>query len=229
MCGRFNVIDSPAVLALLRSLNIQLGAMRFTTDAAPGSTISIVHDSATGHTITDAIWWLLLDAKTLKPNHQYATFNSRWDKLNAKGSLAFQPYRTSRCIIPASAFIEGLGDGKTYHKIEQEGSAIAFGGLYKHYINRDTGESAYAASIITLAPVPQWQHVHPKSYPLILPADDPALLSAWLDRRNTDVNQFDPWLEPRIRKPQKVTPIGRPGKWNEIGPSWVVPAQSLDN
>jgi putative SOS response-associated peptidase YedK len=226
MCGRFNVIDSPEVHALLKELNIQSGQLRYIPDAAPGSVISIVIDGPDGHILTDALWWLLLDADTLKPNYHYATFNSRWDKLNSKGSLAFQPYRSSRCIIAASAFVEGLGDGKTYHKIELEGSAIAFGGLYKHYIHRQTGESVYAASIITLGPVPQWQNVHPKSHPLILPADDPVVLNAWLNKDNNDVSPFDPLLESRIRKPQRITPIGRPSKWNAIGESWIIPADT---
>jgi len=222
MCGRFNVIDSPEVQNLMQVLNIQTGQLRFTPDAAPGSIISIVHDSPTGHVLTDAVWWLLLDNESLKPNYQYATFNSRWDKLNVKGSLAYHPYRESRCIIPASAFVEGLGDNKTYHKIELDGSAIAFGGLYRHYINRQTNESTYAASIITLGPVPQWQHVHPKSHPLILPADNTELINAWLDRNNKDVSQFDPWLQSQIRIPERVTPIGRPSKWNPTGPSWLI-------
>jgi putative SOS response-associated peptidase YedK len=226
MCGRFNVIDSPQVQALMRVLNINTGQLRFTPDAAPGSTISIVHDSQEGHVLSNAIWWLMLDNTTLKPNYQYASFNSRWDKLNVKKSLAYHPYRTSRCIIPASAFIEGLGDAATYHKIELVDSAIAFGGLYRHYVNRETGESAYAASIITLGAVAQWHQVHPKSHPLILPADDPEILNAWLDRNNSEVSQFESLLESRIRTPERVTPIDRPSKWNETGPSWIIPAEA---
>lgn len=226
MCGRFNVIDSPVVQALMHSLNVDYGLLRFAADIAPGATISIVHDSANGHVLSDAIWWLLLDNQTLKPNYQYASFNSRWDKLNVKNSLAYHPFRASRCIIPASAFVEGLGDNRTYHKIELVDSAIAFGGLYRHYLNRDTGESAYAASIITLGPVAQWSQVHPKSHPLILPADDPDVLNAWLDRNNTDVGQFEPLLESRIRHAEKITPISRPSKWDETGPSWVIPANT---
>jgi putative SOS response-associated peptidase YedK len=224
MCGRFNVIDSPEVQALLKALNIVGGQLRYTPDAAPGSLISIVIDGAEGHLLTDAIWWLLLDTQTLKPNYAYATFNSRWDKLNQKGSLAYHPYRSGRCIIPASAFAEGLGDNKTYYQIELEQSAIAFGGLYRHYVNRDTGESAYAASIITLGPVAQWQQVHPKSHPLILPANKPEVLNAWLDRNNSHVDEFEPLLQSRIRHPERVTPIGRPSKWDVKGPSWIIPA-----
>ncbi len=223
MCGRFNVIDSPEVQVLLQHLGIAGGQLRFTPDAAPGSLISIVHDSDSGPVISDAIWWLLLDPDTLKPNHKYASFNSRWDKLNNKGKLGFQPYRQRRCIIPASAFIEGLGDKNTYYKIELQASAIAFGGVYTHYVNKQTGESALGASIITLGALPQWEHIHPKSMPLMLPFEDREVINAWLDKDTTDVAQFEALLAPRVRQTQVVTPIGRPGQWDVKGPSRKIP------
>jgi hypothetical protein len=37
--------------------------------------------------------------------------------------------------------------------IELADQAIAFGGLYKESVNRNTGEIVYSASIITLPPV----------------------------------------------------------------------------
>lgn len=228
MCGRFNVIDSPEVQVLLQHLGITGGQLRFTPDAAPGSLISIVHDSSAGPVLSDAIWWLLLDPDTLKPNHKYATFNSRWDKLNSKGSLAYQPYREGRCIIPASAFIEGLGDKKTYHKIELQDSAIAFGGLYRHYVNKQSGESALAASIITLGSLPQWEHIHPKSMPLMLPFDNKPVIEAWLDQGNQDVAQFDALLIPRVRRTQLITPIGRPGQWDVKGSSTTITLPAND-
>ena len=179
MCGRYNIIDSPEVRQLLEILGVKLFPLRYSPDVAPGATISIVHNPGTGRTVSDALWWLMLDRKTLKPDYRYASFNSRSDKLDTPRSLAFKPYRESRCIIPASAFAEGLGDKKTYHMIEQVDSAIAFGGLCQHYLHQETGESVYAASIITLPPVPQWQHIHPKSIPLILPVENGNLLDAW--------------------------------------------------
>ncbi|WP_339857768.1 SOS response-associated peptidase family protein [Pseudohongiella acticola] len=223
MCGRFNVIDSPEVQVLLRHLGIVGGQLRFTPDAAPGALISIVHGSDEGVVLTDAIWWLLLDPQTLKPNYKYASFNTRWDKLHSKQSLGYAPYRQRRCIIPASAFVEGLGDKKTYHKIELQDEAIAFGGLYTHYVNKHTGESAYAASIITLGALPQWQTIHPKSMPLMLPVEDKKIMDAWLDPHDHDVTQFEALLQPEVRSTQVVTPIGKPSKWDAIGPSWAIP------
>lgn len=220
MCGRFNVMDSPQVRELLDFLGVAHYPLRFSGDVAPGSIISIIHEPGGQRRISDAIWWLCLDRRTLKPDYRYASFNSRSDKLNTPRALACKPYRESRCIIPASAFIEGLGDRKTYHRIELQNSAIAFGGVYREYLNPETGESVYAASIITLPPLPQWQHIHPKSLPLMLPLDQPHIVDAWLSQQVQDVAQFAHLLEPVLRGTQLITPIGRPSKWDAIGDSF---------
>ena len=223
MCGRFNLIDSPEIQWLCETLGISLFARHARNDIAPGGKIAIVHEVGGERVVSEAIWWLFLDAETLKPNYQYASFNSRSDKLFTKRSLSYQPFRSSRCLIPASAFIEGLGDKKTYHKIELEDSAIAFGGLYKEHLNRQTGEVVYSASIITLPPlVPQWNNIHPNSMPLMLDFEDEALVSKWLDPSFQTVEAFEELLLPKITKPMKVTPIDKPSKWNPIEDSFMI-------
>ena len=223
MCGRFNVIDSPEIQWLCASLGISLTARHASRDIAPGGKIAIVHELGGERVVSDAIWWLLLDHQTLKPNYKYASFNSRSDKLHSKRGIAYTPYRQSRCVIPASAFVEGLSDKKTYHKIELEGSAIAFGGLYKQHLNRETGEIVLSASIITLPPLtPQWDEIHPKSMPLMLDFEDAALIARWLDPDNEDVEAFGQLLEPSVGKPMVVTRIDKPSKWNPIADSFMI-------
>ncbi len=223
MCGRFNVIDSPEIQWLCASLGISLTARHASRDIAPGGKIAIVHELGGERVVSDAIWWLLLDHQTLKPNYKYASFNSRSDKLHSKRGIAYTPYRQSRCVIPASAFVEGLSDKKTYHKIELEGSAIAFGGLYKQHLNRETGEIVFSASIITLPPLtPQWDEIHPKSMPLMLDFEDAALIARWLDPDNEDVEAFGQLLEPSVGKPMVVTRIDKPSKWNPTADSFMI-------
>lgn len=225
MCGRFNLIDSPEIQWLCESLGISLHGRHSSRDIAPGSTIAIVHELDGERRVSEAIWWLLLDHESLKPNYKYASFNSRSDKLNNKRGIAYKPFRESRCIIPASAFVEGLGDKKTYHMIELEKSAIAFGGLYKEHLNQDTGEIVYSASIITLPPLtPQWDDIHPKSMPLMLDFENTELIAKWLDPDFTAVEEFDSLLEPKVIKPMKVTRIGKPSKWDPLEESFMIVA-----
>ena len=223
MCGRFNVIDSPEIQWLCTALGISLIAQHTSRDIAPGGKIAIVHELGGERLVSDAIWWLLLDHQTLKPTYKYASLNSRSDKLHSKRGIAYTPYRQSRCVIPASAFVEGLGDNKTYHKIELEGSAIAFGGLYKQHLNSETGEIVFSASIITFPPLtPQWDRIHPKSMPLMLDFEDAALIARWLDPGNDDVEALAHLLEPRVGKPMVVTRIDKPSKWNPIADSFMI-------
>ena len=223
MCGRFNVIDSPEIQWLCASLGISLTARHASRDIAPGGKIAIVHELGGERVVSDAIWWLLLDHQNLKPNYKYASFNSRSDKLHSKRGIAYTPYRQSRCVIPASAFVEGLSDKKTYHKIELEGSAIAFGGLYKQHLNRETGEIVLSASIITLPPLtPQWDEIHPKSMPLMLDFEVAALIARWLDPDNEDVEAFGQLLEPSVGKPMVVTRLDPPSKWAPLADSFMI-------
>jgi len=226
VCGRFNLIDSPEIQWLCETLGISMHGHQQSRDIAPGSQIAIIrHDANNERMVSDAIWWLFLDPATLKPNYKYASFNSRSDKLNNKRGISYKPYRESRCLIPASAFVEGLGDKKTYHMIELENSAIAFGGLYKEHLNRETGEVVFSASIITLPPLtPQWDEIHPKSMPLMIDFENEELVEKWLNPSFTDVSEFEALLEPKVMKPMVITRISKPSEWDPIEDSFMIVA-----
>jgi len=196
----------------------------FSRDKAPGSRISIIHREKDRNIVTQAIWWLLIDPETGKPNYKYASFNSRSDKLDSPRAIAYEPFRESRCIIPATAFIEGKGDKKTYHKIELENEAIAFGGLHRETIHKVTGEIIHSASIITLPPLPEWENIHPKSMPLMLPIQDANLINQWLAPSFHQVEAFRDLLVPALRVNQILTPIEKPSLWNEKGESFTLKA-----
>ena len=221
MCGRFTLANDLKTSSLLKALQVAGGEPLYSTDQAPGSQISIVRQGEQ-RCISNATWWLFLDPLTLKPNTRYASFNSRWDKLNAPHSIAYRPYRESRCIIPASAFCEGLGDKKAYHKIELLDQAIAFGGLYRTHIHPETGKMHYSASIITLPPVNMWSSIHPKPFPLILDTSDGNIIDKWLNPAFTDVEAFAHLGEPDMGRTQCVTPTDKASKWNSAGESFLL-------
>jgi putative SOS response-associated peptidase YedK len=222
MCGRYKLTPGTDLEELLAFLNAE-GEPRYSEDVSPGSTISIIREKDGRRTVEDAKWWLLLMLPDLKPA-KLACFNSRYDKLNVPKSLAYLPYRKSRCLIPASAFIETAGDkgSKTAHMIEEPGRLITFGGLYKTWLNRETGELINSASIITLPPVPGWENIHPKSMPMLLDYTNKGLIDKWLDPDFDKVEEFEPLLESKIIRTQRVTPIGKVSQWNAIGDSFEI-------
>lgn len=228
MCGRFQIEKNKKSKKLLNKLDVDGADILFSRDKAPGAKISIIHREKASNVVTTATWWLLIDPATGKPNYKYASFNSRSDKLDAPRSIAYQPFRESRCIIPATAFLEGKadkqGDKKTYHKIELEDQAIAFGGLHRETIHKETGEVIHSASIITLPPLEEWADIHPKSMPLMLPLENEALINQWLAPSFTHVEKFEDLLKPSIRATQVLTPIEKPSRWNENGESFRIEA-----
>ncbi len=223
MCGRFNVTDDPFLQQLMQSLKLPDQRPKTSEDIAPGASISIVADRNQQRGLHSAIWWLLLDKETLKPNYRYTTFNSRSDQIHRKSALSYQAFRHQRCIIPASGFVEGLGDKKHYFQIQPTGQAIAFGGLYREWIHPHTGEHAFSASIITLPPHPKLKHIHPKSMPLMLPLDADSL-DQWLDPDYTGTERFEHWLNPTIRTNLCVTPIDRPSRKQSVGAPEIITA-----
>lgn len=225
MCERFYLLEDDQSYALATALSVAPQSMRYASDIAPGATISFVHSEGEQRCINTGAWWLYLDRETLKPNYQCASFNSSSDNFHEKNSLTYYPYRQSRCIIPASAFIEGRGDNKTYHKINFVDQAIAFGGLYKAYIGKDSKDIIYSVSIITVPFLSEWNAVRSKSIPLMLPVENKNLIEQWLDPAS-DINQFEPCFNSSIQARQQVTPIGIPRQWNEIGESFLLDISS---
>ncbi len=222
MCGRFQLKADEKTKALVDTI-VARGELHYADDIAPGAQISIITgDAAVSATVRTATWWLLLDADSLKPNYKYASFNSRSDKLDQPRSLAYRPFRESRCLIPATAFVEGLGDKKTYHKIELVDKAIAFGGLFRECLDKSSGEVIYSASIITLPPVAKWSNIHPKSIPLMLDYENKTLTEKWLDPAFKDVAEFDEILQPEIQQTQRITPIDKPSRWQPVAESFLL-------
>lgn len=222
MCSRYRLDDTPEVRAMLDILGIS-ATPTFQQDIAPTMPISIIRQSEHGiRELVTATWWLCLDRETGQAISQYPSFNSRSDRLCMARSIAFRSFRTSRCIIPASAFIERLADESVWHKIELQDSAIAFGGIFQDYSNKETGEVFTGASIITLPPVRGWEHIHPTSMPLMLDYTNRTLVESWLDRGDSDVEQFERLLRPEIRHTQRVTRIGKASQWNPVGETFTI-------
>jgi putative SOS response-associated peptidase YedK len=108
MCGRLNVIDCPEVIDLCGQLgiNLQDQAMPLRTSRFIRATnkISIVVEQNGQRRLQDAIWWLLLEQSEhgFKPS-QYTSFNTRYDKLNVKGSAGYAAYLLLLCDYLAAS------------------------------------------------------------------------------------------------------------------------------
>ena len=199
MCGAYNVINNPFSESLTTELGVP--AVESRGIRVPASMIQIVTEDRAGRYLEEAKWWLLLNPDG-KPNYKYATFNSRSDKLYSS-SLTKGLFQTSRCLMPASSFIEG--QDKKYHEITSERGALLLAGIYKTY--QIAGETLTTASIITCPGNEKLEHIHRKSIPLMLDVDDSDLVDMWLDPSITDSEVFRPLLNEKIPFNLVATPI----------------------
>ena len=135
-------------------------------------------------------------------------------------SLTKGLFKTSRCIIPASGFIEG--QNKKYHFIEGKNKALAIGGIYKTYQFDD--KIITTASIITCPGNPQLADIHKKSIPLLLDYEDKNLIDAWLSPQFTESQAFAYLLDNKIRQHLIATPIQAARNLKAIGePVQLIP------
>lgn len=195
MCGRYNIIDSPAVQALLTQVGIDIDPrhLRMNNDCAPMQPVQIVRNIGMGAELVDAIWhfYLVADGDRWKPRPKAWSINSRSDKLDTRPE-----YKTQRCLLPATGFVESQS-GKRPHLLRFPGRAFFFGGLYKEY-HHPTAGSVTSTTIITLPGHAKIEHIHRQAFPLILP-DTPEVIQHWLDPEFKDTQAFTDLLTPVIR------------------------------
>lgn len=224
MCGRFNVNDDSFVQLLLEGLVVENPQQqRFSDFITPCQPVSIIVEEQGQRSLRDATWWLLLDRVDggFKPS-RYTSFNTRYDKVNQPGSAGYQSFRSQRCIISASGFGETQFVNKkpvSYHNMTATEQALAFAGLYRLWRHPQTGELAYSCSIITNAPHPKLKHIHTKASPAML---TPQQYDMWLDPNNSDVNQLNSVLTPRIVTPLSAQPINKPSLREAVGDSFMI-------
>jgi putative SOS response-associated peptidase YedK len=108
MCGRFNVIDSPGLQALLQDLGIDL-SLPPRANVAPTEQVSLVRMFPGGNELCDARWWLT-PSWAPAVDQKYAMFNARSETL-ARSRAFGQPFKRQRGIVPMSSFIEWRSEG----------------------------------------------------------------------------------------------------------------------
>ena len=225
MCGFFEFDRNlPKAKKLFVDLDLESLAERFrpNTGVGPASSVDIILKRDGIASVQPAIWWLLLDKQTLKPS-KYTSFNTRSDKLKVQNSAGFHSYRHQRCVIPATGIVEGEGvkGQRKYHLIEPLNTAFALGGLYKEWVNNETGELTYSCSVITLPPHPKWKSIHSKSTPFFLPGDM-SLIEDWLDPEVEDVDLFTGLLQPMFYDSLLVTKVDRPSTRKPMAESFLI-------
>lgn len=210
MCGRFNIIDNPALRSLLATLNIDVSNHLLEQvegmNIAPTETVGIIRNNVEDERrLAPAMWWFLLKAGTECPQA-----DTRWSSFNARASRMFgsRLYQSAakhqRCIVPASGYYEWVSQKgiRTPYYLEPADGAFAFAGLYREWRFED--EIVTTASIVTTESHPSLRWLHEKSTPLMLDERDYAL---WLDKDVKEESQLKELWTPQLPTDICVFPV----------------------
>lgn len=216
MCGRFNVIDSPGLQALLRDLGIDL-SLPSRANVAPTEQVSLVVHSEHGPLLRQARWWLT-PAWAPQVDQKYAMFNARSETLGR--SRAFRaPFRHQRGVVPMSSFIEwrGAGGAKQPWLVTNQQAALAVAALWDVW---DRGEQPLlSCTLVTTAAAPEFEPWH-RRMPVLLTPDESA---RWLDN-SREIAAADELFRPRLKFPLHLAPLARSiGNARNKDPSGLTP------
>ncbi|TNF09166.1 MAG: SOS response-associated peptidase, partial [Gammaproteobacteria bacterium] len=115
MCGRYNIIDDPAIRDLLQYLGIRQH-LQTTYNIAPTEMVPVIRQGEAAPELCRMRWWLV-PSWAKEPSTKYSMFNARAEGL-AESRAFRHPFKRQRCILPASSFIEWRKeDGKQPYDI----------------------------------------------------------------------------------------------------------------
>ncbi|MBY4675114.1 SOS response-associated peptidase [Marinobacterium arenosum] len=201
MCGRYNIIDDPFVRELLKALKVK-GRLETRYNIAPTEMVPVVRQCNHSRELCTMRWWLV-PGWAEQPDTRYSMFNARAETLTE--SPAFRhPFKSQRCILPASSFIEWHPDdgGKQPYEISGCDGALAFAGLWDSW---GEGEEAFdSCTLITSDAAPALRHIHNRQ-PAMLPAD---CFDRWLDPA-LEGRDLLPLLLPGLPGDLRVRPVDR--------------------
>lgn len=179
MCGRygFSVKDAREVQGRFDTLNtLEDLAPRY--NIAPGQMNPVIIQDAEGNKI-ERMFWGLIPHWAKDDSFKFKTINARVEGIESK-PVYRTPFRTHRCLIPATGFYEWDKSHKPsqpyYFKMKDD-SIFAFAGLYDKWYDKAEGKDLYSYTIITTAPNELVGKVHTRM-PVILKREDE---SEWLD------------------------------------------------
>ncbi len=192
MCGRFAIIDEVSKIAELFSIDDILAGYHSSYNIPPGVNVPAIVKNE-GRRSLATFRWGLIPSWAKDPKIGYRMINARSETIQEKASFR-GPFKTRRCIIPASGFFEwekkeGKKEPVYIYMSDREPFGLA--GIYEKWIS-PAGEEIYSCSIITVG-----------ANELIMPIHDrmPVII---------EKNSADLWLSTESSIERDVAPLMKP-------------------
>lgn len=202
MCGRYAIVQADKVAERFEATEAQLPLVaRY--NVAPSQANPVVVRNSPNRVVL--MQWGLVPAWSKEPRTQFSTINARAETV-ATSSVFRGPFKSRRCLVPASAFYEWkkTSDGKQPYCIRLRGGELfAFAGLYDVWRDGD-GNELQSYTIITTAANELVAPLHNRM-PVILHHEDE---SAWLDK-STDPERLQALLTAFPAEAMETFPVSR--------------------
>ncbi|SRR6056297_795655 len=124
----------------------------------------------------------------------YSMINARGESLAKKKSFQ-KPFKSQRCIVPASGFYEWkkTSSGKFPHFIQRkESDLMHFAGLWEHWEDPENGETVNSYTIITTDANALIEELHDRMPAMLMPEE----FDTWLDPSFHDTNALQDLIHP---------------------------------
>ncbi len=209
MCGRFNVIDNPALRALLTELGIDL-CPADGVNLAPTERVPLVRRAPAGEAgrpasaqLDQARWWLTPNWAP-RVEQKYAMFNARSESLSR--SRAFQrPFARQRGIVPMSSFIEWRSEGGSKQPWLIRGpGALAVAALWDIWCGEGSDSPLLSCTLVTTAAAPAFEPWHHRMPVMLAPEE----YSRWLDNGHP-IEPGDDIFRAELKFPLDLFPVAR--------------------
>jgi len=206
MCGRFNVIDSPGIQDLLKTLGLDI-SLPPGINLAPTERVHLVREVEGERRVESAHWWLV-PSWAREVSQKYAMFNARSETLTESRAFA-KPFRQQRALVPMSSFIEWRPENgvKQPWLISNAEEALAVAALWEVWERGDPAQGAgplLSCTLVTTAAAPSFAPWH-KRMPVILAPDEQ---EAWLDN-SRQIAANSPVFRPQLKMPLRLAPLSR--------------------
>lgn len=180
MCGRYDLNESPQVLALQFMVGLIVEPYR-TGEVRPTDSALIIRQQDDGRRLAVPARWGLIPSWARDDRNASHTFNARAESVAEKPSFR-AAFKRRRCIVPVSAFFEwqaipGQARKQKLRFSSPDAHPLALAGLWERWTSPVTGEPVDTYAIITSAANGFMAPFHDRM-PVVLGKPD---WDAWLD------------------------------------------------
>jgi putative SOS response-associated peptidase YedK len=204
MCGRYDLTQHPAVIALQFALDlVPEWTPRY--NIAPTQRVLVVRKDPEVGQVAATYRWGLVPGWAKDPSIGNRLINARGDSVAEKPAFR-SAFKRWRCLIPATGFYEwqaipGTRSKHPYRIVPANDTLFAFAGLTERWEGSEG--PLYTCCIVMTESNELMRPIHKRMPVIVAPSD----YDRWLDPKNTDTAELKVLLRPYPAELMRAYPV----------------------